>query len=46
MSAYDVVIRGTEPDPAGRHATIGDERACRFIEQLWQYDQIVFDATA
>jgi SAM-dependent methyltransferase len=23
----------------------GDERACRFIEQLWEYDQIVFDAT-
>jgi hypothetical protein len=24
----------------------GDERARRFIEQLWQYDQIVFDATS
>jgi len=23
----------------------GDERARRFIEQLWEYDQIVFDAT-
>ena len=23
----------------------GDEQAGRFIEQLWQYDQIVFDAT-
>ena len=23
---------------------IGDEQARRFIEQLWQYDQIVFDA--
>jgi SAM-dependent methyltransferase len=23
----------------------GDEQARRFIEQLWQYDQIVFDAT-
>jgi hypothetical protein len=24
----------------------GDEQARRFIEQLWQYDQIVFDATS
>jgi 2-polyprenyl-3-methyl-5-hydroxy-6-metoxy-1,4-benzoquinol methylase len=24
----------------------GDEQARRFIEQLWEYDQIVFDATA
>jgi len=24
----------------------GHEQACRFIEQLWEYDQIVFDATA
>ena len=24
----------------------GDEQACRFIEQLWAYDQIVFDATS
>ena len=24
----------------------GDERARRFIEQLWEYDQIVFDATS
>jgi 2-polyprenyl-3-methyl-5-hydroxy-6-metoxy-1,4-benzoquinol methylase len=24
---------------------VGDERARRFIEQLWEYDQIVFDAT-
>jgi SAM-dependent methyltransferase len=23
----------------------GDEQACAFIETLWQYDQIVFDAT-
>ena len=23
----------------------GDEQARRFIEQLWEYDQIVFDAT-
>jgi hypothetical protein len=30
----------------GVRRSIGDERACRFIEQLWQYDQIVFDATA
>jgi hypothetical protein len=46
MSAYDVVIRGTERDPAGRQAIDWRRRACRFIEQLWQYDQIVFDATA
>jgi hypothetical protein len=26
-------------------AGAGDERARRFIEQLWEYDQIVFDAT-
>jgi hypothetical protein len=25
---------------------VSDERACRFIEQLWEYDQIVFDATS
>jgi SAM-dependent methyltransferase len=24
----------------------GDEQACRFIQQLWEYDQIVFDATS
>jgi hypothetical protein len=24
---------------------VGDEQTRRFIEQLWQYDQIVFDAT-
>jgi SAM-dependent methyltransferase len=24
----------------------GEAHACRFFEQLWQYDQIVFDATA
>jgi hypothetical protein len=24
----------------------GDQQACRFIEQLWAYDQIVFDATS
>jgi hypothetical protein len=24
----------------------GDERARRFIEKLWEYDQIVFDATS
>jgi hypothetical protein len=31
-----------------RIATIagGDERARRFIEQLWEYDQIVLDATS
>jgi hypothetical protein len=29
-------------DTAG---TSGDEQARRFIEQLWEYDQIVFDAT-
>ena len=27
-------------------AAIGDEQARRFIEQLWEYDQIVFDATS
>ena len=26
-------------------AKAGGEQACRFIEQLWDYDQIVFDAT-
>ena len=25
---------------------MSDEQACRFIEQLWEYDQIVFDATS
>jgi hypothetical protein len=25
---------------------VGDEQARRFIEQLWEYDQIVFDATS
>ena len=25
---------------------VSDEQACRFIEQLWEYDQIVFDATS
>ena len=24
---------------------VSDEQACRFIEQLWEYDHIVFDAT-
>jgi hypothetical protein len=24
----------------------GDMEACRFLEQLWEYDQIVFDATS
>jgi hypothetical protein len=24
----------------------GDEQARRFIEQLWEYDQVVFDATS
>jgi hypothetical protein len=24
----------------------GDEQARRFIQQLWEYDQIVFDATS
>ena len=30
----------------GASGAIGDEQACRFIEQLWEYDQIVFDATS
>ncbi len=30
----------------GAAGTGGDEQARRFIEQLWEYDQIVFDATA
>jgi hypothetical protein len=25
---------------------VSDERARRFIERLWEYDQIVFDATS
>lgn len=31
---------------ASAAGAIGDERARRFIEQLWEYDQIVFDATS
>jgi SAM-dependent methyltransferase len=27
------------------HAAIEGDAACRFIERLWEYDQIVFDAT-
>jgi hypothetical protein len=26
-------------------AAIGDEQARRFVQQLWEYDQIVCDAT-
>jgi len=29
----------------GAARAVGDEQARRFIEQLWEYDQIVFDAT-
>jgi len=29
----------------GAAGAVGDEQARRFIEQLWEYDQIVFDAT-
>jgi SAM-dependent methyltransferase len=36
--SVDEILRGT----AG---SIGDEQAREFIEQLWRYDQIVFDAT-
>jgi hypothetical protein len=36
--SIDEILR----DAAG---TGGDEQARRFIEQLWEYDQIVFDAT-
>jgi SAM-dependent methyltransferase len=37
--SIDEILRGTVG--AG-----GDEQARRFIEQLWEYDQIVFDATS
>jgi hypothetical protein len=37
--SVDEILRGV----AGE---VSDERACRFIEQLWEYDQIVFDATS
>jgi SAM-dependent methyltransferase len=36
--SIDEILRDT--------AGAGDERARRFLEQLWQYDQIVFDATS
>jgi hypothetical protein len=36
--SIDEILRDT--------AGAGDERARRFIEQLWEYDQIVFDATS
>jgi SAM-dependent methyltransferase len=36
--SIDEILRDT--------AGAGHERARRFIEQLWQYDQIVFDATS
>jgi SAM-dependent methyltransferase len=29
----------------GAARAVGDQRACKFIQQLWEYDQIVFDAT-
>jgi SAM-dependent methyltransferase len=37
--SVDEILRGV----AGE---VSDEQACRFIEQLWDYDQIVFDATS
>jgi SAM-dependent methyltransferase len=37
--SVDEILRGV----AGE---VSDEQACRFIEQLWKYDQIVFDATS
>ena len=37
--SVDEILRGA----AGE---VGDEQARRFIEQLWEYDQIVFDATS
>jgi hypothetical protein len=36
--SIDEILRGA----AG---SVGEEQARRFIEQLWEYDQIVFDAT-
>jgi SAM-dependent methyltransferase len=38
-------IRSIDQILQGTAAAIGDDRARRFIEQLWEYDQIVFDAT-
>jgi hypothetical protein len=32
-------------DEIVRGAAVGDQRACVFIKRLWEYDQIVFDAT-
>ncbi len=37
--SVDEILRGF----AGE---VSDEQACRFIERLWDYDQIVFDATS
>jgi SAM-dependent methyltransferase len=37
--SVDHILRDTAP-------TGGDEQAGRFIEKLWEYDQIVFDATS
>ena len=37
--SVDEILRGA----AG---AAGNEQARRFIEQLWEYDQIVFDATS
>ena len=37
--SVDEILRGVAGEVSG-------ERACRFIEQLWEYDQIVFDATS
>jgi hypothetical protein len=36
--SIDRILRGPARD-------LGEERACRFIKQLWDHDQIVFDAT-
>ncbi len=38
--------RSIDRDLAGPRKSGGEEHARRFFEQLWQYDQIVFDATA
>jgi hypothetical protein len=37
--SVDHILRDTAP-------TGGDEQAGRFIEKLWEYDQIAFDATS
>jgi len=37
--------RATDEILRGAGGKLRDEQARRFFEQLWQYDQIVFDAT-